>query len=341
MKTIIQNAIFNNNEILHIINTLAYGEELTAPYEDTNDKVLNTITYTGHEKDYETNLTYMLARYYSQGYGRFLSPDPGYDYDQLDPMSWNLYAYVRGNPVIGIDPLGLTVYVITYIEDDDSFKAAAETRKEEIEKSENFDPEKDKVVMVGAKTIKDAVNKINAAVASLNGAYGDVGALEVYSHSGPNDGPYFDEDTEVNNSRKYNLSLWKGLNLSWEADAEIRLYGCNTGNSNNDYGESFAQAMADTFGIPVWGQPTGASFSNIKGKVTPVRNLIMLYPKYLQAQDGLGATGIEGFERKWRIYSLGLPTGLLPMIIIYTWNFGNPQARVFPMKKFNPKGGNE
>ena len=95
-----------SGEILHTTDTLAYGEELTAPYEDTNDKVLNTITYTGHEKDYETNLTYMMARYYSQGYGRFLSPDPGYDYDQLDPMSWNLYSYVRGNPVMRIDPDG-------------------------------------------------------------------------------------------------------------------------------------------------------------------------------------------------------------------------------------------
>ena len=64
------------------------------------------LTYTGHEKDYETNLTYMLSRYYSQGYGRFLSPDPGYDYDQLDPMSWNLYSYVRGNPINHFDPTG-------------------------------------------------------------------------------------------------------------------------------------------------------------------------------------------------------------------------------------------
>ncbi len=95
-----------NGEILHTTDTLAYGEELTAPYENDKDEVLNTITYTGHEKDYETGLTYMLARYYSQGYGRFLSPDPGYDYDQLDPMSWNLYSYVRGNPVNRIDPDG-------------------------------------------------------------------------------------------------------------------------------------------------------------------------------------------------------------------------------------------
>ncbi len=96
-----------NGEILHTTDTLAYGEELTAPYENDKDEVLNTITYTGHEKDYETDLTYMLARYYSQGYGRFLSPDPGYDYDQLDPMSWNLYAYVRGNPIAFVDPFGL------------------------------------------------------------------------------------------------------------------------------------------------------------------------------------------------------------------------------------------
>jgi len=77
-----------------------------------------TSTYTGHEKDYETNLTYMLARYYSQGYGRFLSPDPGYDYDQLDPMSWNLYSYVRGNPVAYADPSGTTIEVTSLSEEE-------------------------------------------------------------------------------------------------------------------------------------------------------------------------------------------------------------------------------
>jgi len=53
--------------------------------------------------------TYMLARYYSHGYGRFLSPDPGYDYDQLDPMSWNLYSYVRGNPIRFLDLTGMSL----------------------------------------------------------------------------------------------------------------------------------------------------------------------------------------------------------------------------------------
>ena len=62
--------------------------------------------FTGHERDPETGLDYMLARYYTAGSGRFLQVDPGYDYDKTDPMSFNLYGYVRGNPVMGTDPTG-------------------------------------------------------------------------------------------------------------------------------------------------------------------------------------------------------------------------------------------
>ncbi|BBB33443.1 hypothetical protein TTHT_2000 [Thermotomaculum hydrothermale] len=118
----------DSGEILHTTDTLAYGEELTAPYENNKDEVLNTITYTGHEKDYETDLTYMLARYYSSQTGRFLSPDPGYDYDQLDPMSWNLYAYVRGNPMNFDDPSGMVVN-IKGLTDEEQQKLISELKK--------------------------------------------------------------------------------------------------------------------------------------------------------------------------------------------------------------------
>ncbi len=52
----------------------------------------------------ETNgLCYMRARYYDPKIGRFLSEDPaGFD------GGLNLYAYVGGNPIMGVDPLGLT-----------------------------------------------------------------------------------------------------------------------------------------------------------------------------------------------------------------------------------------
>lgn len=46
--------------------------------------------------------------------GRFLSPDPSQlDYaDPTNPQSLNLYAYVRNNPLINIDPNGLDCYYL-------------------------------------------------------------------------------------------------------------------------------------------------------------------------------------------------------------------------------------
>ena len=96
--------------VLSIHDYLAYGEELTDPEFTTN-----RMKFTGHERDPETGLDYMLARYYSAGGTRFLQVDPGYDYDKMDPMSWNLYAYVRGNPIMRTDPDGKFVFVVAII----------------------------------------------------------------------------------------------------------------------------------------------------------------------------------------------------------------------------------
>jgi RHS repeat-associated protein len=57
--------------------------------------------YTGKEKDEESGLYYMLARYYSGWLGRWTAADPAGMVDGV-----NLYAYCRGNPVIASDPSG-------------------------------------------------------------------------------------------------------------------------------------------------------------------------------------------------------------------------------------------
>jgi RHS repeat-associated protein len=63
--------------------------------------------FTGHERDAETGLDFMQARYYASGQGRFTSVDePFADQYASNPQSWNLYSYVRNNPLNLIDPLG-------------------------------------------------------------------------------------------------------------------------------------------------------------------------------------------------------------------------------------------
>jgi len=76
----------------------AYGNLLESP-----GTVEQPYTYTGREFDSEAGLYYYRARYYDSGMGRFLQKDP-IGFNGLD---LTLYAYVRNNPVILIDPLGL------------------------------------------------------------------------------------------------------------------------------------------------------------------------------------------------------------------------------------------
>jgi len=57
--------------------------------------------YTGHQWDSYLQQYYAPYRYYSPVASRWLTRDPlGY----VDGM--NMYAYVRGNPVMGVDPMG-------------------------------------------------------------------------------------------------------------------------------------------------------------------------------------------------------------------------------------------
>ena len=65
--------------------------------------------FTGKERDGESGLDYFLARYYSAPMGRFTSPDETLlDQQPNSPQSWNLYPYVRNNPLRFFDPTGAT-----------------------------------------------------------------------------------------------------------------------------------------------------------------------------------------------------------------------------------------
>ena len=62
--------------------------------------------------DSVSGLDYANQRYYSNTYGRFMTPDPyqgtsGGPGDPNNPQSWNRYMYTLGDPVNFIDPAGL------------------------------------------------------------------------------------------------------------------------------------------------------------------------------------------------------------------------------------------
>ena len=92
---------------------LPFGEELFAPTGGRStaqgyapgDGVRQQ--FTAEERDVETGLDYFGARYYGSTQGRFTTPDDFLnDTNVSDPQSWNLYTYVRNNPVKYIDPTG-------------------------------------------------------------------------------------------------------------------------------------------------------------------------------------------------------------------------------------------
>jgi RHS repeat-associated protein len=72
----------------------------------------NHYKFTGKERDSETQLDYFGARYYSNGLGRFVTPDwaakaTAVPYAEFaDPQSLNLYSYVRNVPTSKADADG-------------------------------------------------------------------------------------------------------------------------------------------------------------------------------------------------------------------------------------------
>jgi RHS repeat-associated protein len=63
--------------------------------------------YTGKERDAESGLDWFETRYYGSALGRFASPDQPFAGQHVeDPQSWNMYSYVRNNPLRYTDPDG-------------------------------------------------------------------------------------------------------------------------------------------------------------------------------------------------------------------------------------------
>jgi RHS repeat-associated protein len=80
-----------------------YGEEITSTNNDT-------YKFAQTYRDSDSGLDYANARYYANGIGRFLTPDPmGANLTAEAPQGWNSYSYAAGDPANGVDPSGNVV----------------------------------------------------------------------------------------------------------------------------------------------------------------------------------------------------------------------------------------
>jgi len=75
------------------------------------ESVVADYVYTGKEYDVETGLIYFGGRYYAPELGRWITPDPLFLEKEPKkavemPLSSNLYAYVRNNPMTYVDETG-------------------------------------------------------------------------------------------------------------------------------------------------------------------------------------------------------------------------------------------
>jgi RHS repeat-associated protein len=238
--------------------------------------------FTGKERDAESGNDYFNARYFGSSMGRFMSPDPlpwiswqDGDKDErarfedyiANPQNFNLYAYVRNNPLIYTDPTGESIYAIFYTTGntnnnphggDDEFKRAAEARKAEIEGSKGFDAKKDKVLVIGVNSKEDFKNAIGM-INGMDKQFGKVAELSVFSHSGQ-DGPVFPGAVGASNSsRQFMLSdggidmkQLSALHVNWESNAWAGFFGCHS--------QTFADAFKKTQGVQSSGFRGGADF---------------------------------------------------------------------------------
>src|SRR5581483_7466955 len=105
-----------------LVNTYNYSSFGNATV--STGTIVNPFGFTGREADSEIGISYYRNRYYDPGIGRFLSEDP----PKLNGALNNVYGYVLNNPVLYVDPYGLSAQDVQNIQNQARNDIAAMTR---------------------------------------------------------------------------------------------------------------------------------------------------------------------------------------------------------------------
>ena len=228
----------SNNNIKETVNYYPFGSEMKM-----EDPALLTggtshpYRFTGKELDKlnSLNMYDFGARWYDvAGVPIWTSVDPlAEKYYNISP-----YAYCNNNPVNAIDPEGKDIYMLFYTtrnpQGDEMFKAAAETRKYDIEHSKGFNSENDIVLLNSIEDISDLNTFVNNIVDTYSSNFGKTIEFGIWSHSGI-DGPIGSISTSLYALEGTQMSMegWSNIHFNWADNASATFYGCRGGISEN------------------------------------------------------------------------------------------------------------
>jgi len=170
----------------------------------------------------------------------------------VDPLfpkfpDWSDYSFVLNSPTQFVDLDGRDVYLVVYNSEESTFRSGAETRKNEIESSENFDPSKDVVFLVDGQNLNTFKQKVELLTREAEKrGFGKTVELSFYGHNG-DDGPRGEVETNsIDPSlRKYgqlHLLEWSSVDYNFDPEKSLAaFYGCES----DEFAYSFLNNVSD------------------------------------------------------------------------------------------------
>ena len=190
--------------------------------------------------------------FYNPNIGRWTTRDPIEEED-----SPNLYQFVKNNPLLFIDPLGLRRWIMFYYSrlDQGEFKRAAETAKRDIENRSDFNSKCDAVLMKGALSAADFQTAWASAKNETTGSDPNLKVQEVhlFTHSGVG-------MLHLLNSSLSASQITELPQLNWADSGRVVAHGCLSGVWDGS-GDSVAGSFANGQGVQALGQTGFSQFS--------------------------------------------------------------------------------
>ena len=297
-----------NNRV--VVNETGATEEVNHYYAFgglfDNSNSVQPFTYNGKELDTSKGLNWYDygARHYDASLGRWFETDPLAEkyYSMSD------YGYCLNNPVKYVDPDGMRVWMLFYANSDLRFKAAAETRKNEIESMKGFNPNNDFVYIQEIGNLGNLAERVNEIVNNASEyGYGKTAEVAFWSHGGP-DGPIGESVTSgdynlmnytnnIDDRAQLSMEGWKLINWNFDSSKSlIAFYGCQTAG----FAERILDLLPEITHSAGQGAKVGPSYSTNKFKAVSILYSILETNKsvYYGSSENVFFEGVTLFDRK-------------------------------------------